>query len=132
MSKRKLPDYRLRQKILHIDKTPPEALIRYGDTYLESGAVSDALDFYTKAAHTSGVQNIRHYALDQGDAFLFLRASKALNEDPDPSEWRAIAHRAIELKKISFARHALEKINDMEGIQALTMAMKAEEAEKSA
>jgi hypothetical protein len=132
LSTRKLPDYRLRQKILYIDQTSAENLIRYGDLYLESGAVSDALDFYAKAAHTEGLEKIRQITFENGDVFLFQRVAKALHVEPDPSDWKAIAGRAIEHQYFSFARHALEIINDTEGIKALAGMMKAEEAEKGA
>lgn len=132
MSTRKLPDYRLRQKILYIDQTSAATLIRYGDLYLESGAVSDALDFYAKAAHTEGLEKIRQITFENGDVFLFQRAAKALGVEPAPSDWQAIAGRAIEHQHFSFARHALEKINDTEGIKELAGMMKAEEAEKGA
>lgn len=132
MSIRKLPDYRLKQKILYIDKTSATSLISYGDLYLEAGALSDALDFYAKAGHHAGVQKIKDLALTNGDAFLFQGAAKALNIDLRDADWEDIARRAIELKKYLFAKHALEKTNKAELLNALTTKMKAEEAKQSA
>ncbi len=132
MSIRKLPDYRLKQKILYIDKTSATSLISYGDLYLEAGALSDALDFYAKAGHHAGVQKIKDLALANGDVFLFQGAAKAQNIDLRDDEWEDIARRAIELKKYLFARHALEKTNKAELLNALTTKMKAEEAKQSA
>ena len=130
MSKRKLPDYRLKQKILYIDKTSPETLVRYGDLYLEENVPSDALDFYFKAGHTAGLQKIKELALQNGDTFLFQRAAKALSTEPGPFDWEAVGRRAMELKKYSFARFALEKANNNELLGVLTTTLKAEAQEK--
>ena len=130
MSKKKLPDYRLKQKILYIDKTPPETLARYGDLYLEENIPSDALDFYLKARHTAGLQKIQESALQSGDAFLFQRAAKALNTDPGSMEWEAVGRRALENHKFCFAQYALEKSKNKELIDRLAQTMKAEAAEK--
>ena len=132
MSIKKLPDYRLKQKILYIDKTSTAALISYGDLYLEAGAISDALDFYAKAGHQAGMQKIKDLALANGDTFIFQGAAKALGHELRDDDWENIARRAIELKKYLFARHALEKTNKAELLNALTTKMKAEEAKQSA
>ena len=132
MSIKKLPDYRLKQKILYIDKTSTAALISYGDLYLEAGAISDALDFYAKAGHQAGMQRIKDLALANGDTFIFQGAAKALGHELRDDDWENIARRAIELKKYLFARHALEKTNKAELLNALTTKMKAEEAKQSA
>lgn len=132
MSIRKLPDYRLKQKILYIDKTSAASLISYGDLYLEGGALSDALDFYAKASHVAGVQKIKYLALKSGDTFLFQRAAKAQGVEIRDAEWEDIARKAIELKKYMFARHALEKTNNAELLNALTTKIKTEEAKQSA
>lgn len=132
MSIKKLPDYRLKQKILYIDKTSTSTLISYGDLYLEAGAISDALDFYAKAGHQAGMQRIKDLALANGDTFIFQGAAKALGHELRDDDWENIARRAIELKKYLFARHALEKINKAELLNALTTKMKAEEVKQSA
>ena len=132
MSATKIPDYRLRQKILHIDKTSTAALIGYGDLYLEAGLLSDALDCYIKAGHSTGLQKIKDLAASEGDTFLFQRAVRALNLEPSSADWEDVARRATELKKYFFARHALEKTNNAELLGALMNKIKAEEAKQSA
>ena len=132
MSIRKLPDYRLKQKILYIDKTSPASLVSYGDLYLEGGALSDALDFYAKASHAPGVQKIKDLALLNGDTFLFQSAAKAQGVELRDADWEDLARKATELKKYLFARHALEKINNAELLNALKTKMKAEEPKQSA
>ncbi len=130
MNNRKLPDYRLKQKILYIDKTSAETLIRYGNLYLEENVLSDALDFYFKAGHTDGLHKIKELALQSGDTFLFQRAAKALNLELKSTDWEKVGLRATELKKYLFARQALEKADNAELLSALATTMKAEAAEK--
>lgn len=130
MSIKKLPNYRLKQKILYIDKTSAASLISYGDLYLEEGALSDALDFYAKAGHNTGLQKIKELALTNGDTFLFQGATKALGIELHDADWENIARHAIQLKKYFFARYALEKANNTELLNTLMTTMKAEELEK--
>jgi hypothetical protein len=132
LSIRKLPDYRLKQKILYIDKTSAASLASYGDLYLEGGALSDALDFYAKAGNAAGVQKIKDLALESGDTFLFQSAAKAQGIELRDTDWEDIARKATELKKYLFARYALQKTNNAELLNALTTKMKAEEAKQSA
>ena len=131
MSNRKLPDYRLKQKILYLDKTIPDDLIRYGNLFYESGAYSDALDFFQKSNHSEGIQEIKSIAFKSGDLMLFQRAAKAMNMELSPLDWEKIGKKAMELKKYFFAKHALEKANNQEILNSLTNIMKAEEQEIS-
>ena len=131
MSNKKLPDYRLKQKILYLDKTSPADLIHYGNLFLEAGAYSDALDFFQKSNHNEGIQKIKNIALESGDVMLFQRAAKALNLELSSSDWENIGEKAMKLKKYFFARHALEKTNNEEMLNSLTNMMKAEEQEIS-
>jgi len=112
-------DYRLKQKLLYIEKTDPEILKSYGDTLLEQGWISDAVDFYQKADHRQGLQKIKHMAFESGDVMLFQQAAKALQEEPQPKDWNDIAQKAIERKKYSFAMQALSKAQNEEGLNAL-------------
>jgi hypothetical protein len=132
LSIRKLPNYHLKQKILYINNTSEAALISYGDLYLEAGTPFDALEFYAKAGHKTGMQKIKDLAFESGDTFLFHGAAKALGEELRDTDWEKMAKKASELKKYLFARHALEKTNNTELLNALTTMMKAEEAKQSA
>ena len=132
MSIRKLPDYRLKQKTLYIDKTPAATLIHYGDLLLEAGSLSDALEFYARAGHQTGLKKIKEIASENGDTFLFQGAARALGIELRPADWEGIARRAVELKKFSFAKKALEKTNNAELLNALTTKIKSEELKQSA
>ena len=131
MSNRKLPDYRLKQKILYLDKTSPNDLTHYGDLFFEAKVYSDALDFYQKSNHAEGILKIKNIAFESGDVMLFQRAAKALNLELSPLDWDNIGKKAMELKKYFFARHALEKTNNEEMLNSLANTMKAEEREIS-
>ena len=130
MSITKLPDYRLKQKILYSDHPDPEILQNYGDFFFAEGNFSDALDFYQKATFTEGLQKIKDVAMESGDVMLFQRTAKALNLEPTPADWESIAQTAINLKKYLFAQHALEKVNNGELLNSLKKIMEAEEHEK--
>jgi len=127
---RKLPDYRLKQKILYVDHTNPEAFKKYGDLFFEEGNFSDALDFYFKANFTEGLQKIKNAAFDSGDVMLFGLAAKALNMELKTTDWENIGRIALGLKKHLFALHALEKANNEELLNSLAKIMEAEEHEK--
>jgi hypothetical protein len=129
---KKLYDYRLKQKILYIDKVNQNLLQNYGNSFLEEGLLSDSLDFYQKANDNSGMQKIKNIAFDSGDVMLFQQAAKALNLELKPIDWEGIGQKAIDLKKYSFAQHALEKANNEEMLNSLKKIIKTEKDGKNA
>lgn len=132
MINNKLYDYRLKQKILYIDKVNPNVLQNYGDLFLEEGLLSDALDFYQKANYNSGMQKIKDIAFDRGDVMLFQQAAKALHLELKPADWEGIGQKAIDLKKYFFAQHALEKADNEELLNSLKKLIQKEGDGKSA
>jgi hypothetical protein len=132
LSIKKLPDYRLKQKLLYIDKVNPHVLQNYGDMLLEEGFLSDALDFYQKATYNSGMQKIKDIAFDKGDVMLFQQAAKALHLELKPADWESIGQKAIDLKKYLFAQHALERTNNEVMLNSLKKIMQKEGDGKSA
>ena len=128
----KLPDYRIKQKLLYVDKVNQGNLQNYGDLFLEEGRIPDAFDFYIKANNNSGLQKIKEIAMNSGDVMLFGQAAKALNLELKPADWESIGLKAIELKKYSFAGHALEKANNEEMLNSLKKIMQKEVDVKSA
>ncbi|HOF78547.1 MAG TPA: hypothetical protein PLI40_06800 [Smithellaceae bacterium] len=126
MSNKKLPDYRLKQKILYIDKTDAEILKNYGNTFLDAGFISDAIDFYNKANYYDGLEKIKALAFETGDVMFFQRVMKALNTEPSQADWEMIGQKAISLKKYLFAKHALEKAGKPEILNSLLKIMEAE------
>ena len=114
MINNKVYDYRLKQKILYIDKVNTHVLQNYGNSFLEQGLWSDALDFYKKANDNICIQKIKDVSFDSGDVMLWEQASKALHLELKPADWESIGQKAISLKKYYFAQHALEKTNNEE------------------
>ena len=100
--------------------------------FLEAGALSDALEFYARAGHQDGLKKIKEIASENGDTFLFHGAVRALGIELRSTDWEEIARRAVELKKFSFAKKALEKTNNTELLSALTAKIKSEELKQSA
>jgi hypothetical protein len=126
---KKLPDYRLKQKILYTDNTDHKMLKNYGDLFFAEGNLSDALDFYQKANFTEGLQKVKNTALESGDVMLFGRAAKALNLELKPADWENIGQTALRLKKYLFAQHAIEKASNEELLSSLKQILQAEEHE---
>ncbi len=108
----RLPDYRERQKLIHIEPTPKEVLVAYGDRCRRADRLFDALEFYQKAKHGPGLREIVAAAIASGDAMLLEQAAKALGTSPSVEEWNRLGRRALALKKYLFARHAFEKGGD--------------------
>ena len=104
-----LPDYRKKQMLLYEGKRTPGELIAYGDRLLKAGRISDAIEFYHKSGHRTGLEKIIVSAQEMGDALLFLQASRALDRPTAPEEWLAIGQTAKKLKKYSFALLVFEK-----------------------
>ncbi len=132
MSNLRLPDYRLKQKLLYVDKVNPNALQNYGDLFLEEGLLSDALDFYQKSNNNICLQKIKEIAFNTGDVMLFQQAAKTLNLEVKSADWEGIGQKAIESKKYVFAQHALEKANNEEVFNSLKKIMQKEVKSKSA
>ena len=128
----KLYDYRLKQKILYIDKVNTTVLQNYGNSFLEEGLLSDALDFYQKVNYNSGMQKIKDISFDSGDVMLFQQAAKALHLELKPADWEGIGQKAIGLKKYFFAQHALEKANNEAMLNALKKIIQTEKDGKNA
>jgi hypothetical protein len=104
-----LPDYRQKQQLLYEGKRSTAELIDYGNRFLEAGRISDTIEFYQKADHKAGLEQIIVATQQMGDVMLFLQAAKALNRPASPEEWLAIGLAAKALKKYSFALLVFEK-----------------------
>lgn len=108
MSRIAIPDYRKKQRIITIDKTPAKDLIAYGDCCVEGSRIFDALDFYQGANHTAGLEAIRKTAEASGDVMLFQQVMKAMGVPITADVWDAVGRQALSLGKYAFALHAFE------------------------
>jgi hypothetical protein len=113
----KLPDPLKRRDILYGKNIPAEILREYGDLYLHEGKPNDAVEFFGQACYKEGLQRIRQMAIEEGDLFLFSRATEFLQEEVSPDDWRKVGKRALEHGKYLFALKCFEKIGDRAGIE---------------
>jgi hypothetical protein len=113
----KLPDSLKRRDILYGKNIPAEVLREYGDLYLHEGKPNDAVEFFGQACYKEGLQRIRQMAIEEGDLFLFSRATEFLQEEVSPDDWRKVGKRALEHGKYLFALKCFEKIGDRAGIE---------------
>jgi tetratricopeptide (TPR) repeat protein len=104
-----LPDYKVKQKTLYIDSTPSRTLTSMGERYLEEDRISDAIEFFQKAAYREGLEKIQEIAVESGDVMDFQQVLKALGREATDEEWNRIGQRAMALKKYTFALQAFEK-----------------------
>ena len=113
----KLPDPLKRRDVLYGQNTSAEVLREYGDLYLHEGKPNDAVEFFGQACYKEGLQRIRQMAIEEGDLFLFSRATEFLKEEVSPEDWRELGKKALEQGKHLFAMKCFEKIGDREGIE---------------
>ena len=113
----KLPDPLKRRDVLYGQNTSAEVLREYGDLYLHEGKPNDAVEFFGQACYKEGLQRIRQMAIEEGDLFLFSRATEFLQEEVSPEDWRKVGKQALDQGKYLFALKCFEKIGDREGIE---------------
>jgi hypothetical protein len=79
----------------------------YGNKFLGLGWREDALEFFKKGEVRDGLEQLKAYSVETGDAFLLARLG-----DSNPDTWRQLAERALILRKLHFARRAFEIAGD--------------------
>ena len=112
-----LPDPLKRRDILYGRNTPSEVLREYGDLYLHEGKPNDAVEFFGQACYKEGLQRIRQVAIEEGDLFLFSRATEFLQEEVSPEDWSMLGKKALGQGKYLFALKCFEKTGDRAGIE---------------
>jgi len=114
MKKNSLPHSFKRQKMVHDQKLSEEALVSLGELYLQGDRVHDAADFFRKAGHREGMDQLKKAALEQGDSFLFKVAVGGVPGEGKKEEWEALGNRAMELGKYSYAVSAFDAAENEE------------------
>jgi tetratricopeptide (TPR) repeat protein len=114
-----LPDYKEKQKILYIDATPARTLTSIGERYLKEDRISDAIEFFQKAAYREGLEEILEMAVESGDVMDFQQVLKALGREATDEEWNHIGQRALALEKYTFAFQAFERSRNEKEIERL-------------
>jgi hypothetical protein len=90
-----------------------ETLLRWGQHYEDAEMVHDAVSFYEKAGAREPLRRILELARDEGDLFLFNRICRTLQHTPTRDEWLALAAKADELGKVSFAEQARRRVEEV-------------------
>lgn len=83
-----------------------ESVLSWGQHYEEVGSLYEAVDFYEKAGEREALVRILGKARDVGNLFLFHRICRILGHQPGSEEWLALASRAEQLGKLTFAAEA--------------------------
>jgi hypothetical protein len=96
-----------------------DALVEWGDRYLDAGFVHDALGFYEKAGALEALPPLLEVAKSEGDAFLLRRVCAVLGREPIHEEWLAVAEKAERLQKQHFACKAYEAAGAEDRCEAL-------------
>jgi hypothetical protein len=80
-----------------------ESLTDWGEFYLETDLVHDAVDFFEKAGVQEPLRKLLELAREEGDVFLMRRVYAILGQEPTAREWLAVANQAERLGKFLFA-----------------------------
>jgi len=111
-----MPGCLKKRRLLNEKELSPDLCREYGEKFLAGEWWEDALEFFQKGNDQAGLEKIKTYCLESGDAYLLGR----LGKDWDPDLWRRVAEKALALGKMQFARRALEMAGDTEKAAALS------------
>jgi hypothetical protein len=115
---RGLPDCLKKRRLLNDKSLSPELCRDYGEKFFALGFFEDALEFFLRGNFQEGLDNLKAQALEQGDAYLLGRLGPQSQE-----VWRQTAAQALKLRKLHFARRALEMAGDREEAEELAKAL---------
>jgi hypothetical protein len=102
-----LPDCLKKRHLLNDKELSPELCRDYGEKFLALGFWEDALEFFLRGDYEPGLEKLKAQALEAGDPHIMARLGPH-----SPEVWRQVAERALKLRKIQFARRALEQAGD--------------------
>lgn len=118
---RALPDPLERRNLLWAEQKRPVDPVALAERYLESGRMSDALDFVERVPDRERKDalraHVRDAALREGNFFLLnrLESTSPLGDD----RWREALERARETGKLRYALKIARKLGDAAEIEAL-------------
>ena len=109
MAGKKLLSCLKKRDLLNTDKMDRAELVKFGDRYSQDGRLSDSIDFYQKAEHAEGLNQLSELCKAEGDYFLYLRITNILERSPSSEEWTQLGDTALAQGKLLFARSAYEQ-----------------------
>jgi len=104
-----VPDCLKKRHLLNEKELSRELCRDYGEKFLALGFLEDALEFFQRGKYEPGLDKLKALALEAGDVHLMARLGPHSQEI-----WRQVADRALKLRKLHFARRALEQAGDQE------------------
>jgi len=102
-----MPNCLKKRHLLNDKELSPELCRDYGEKFLALGFWEDALEFFQRGNFEPGLEKLQALALEAGDPHIMARLGPHSQEI-----WRQVADRALKLRKIQFARRALELAGD--------------------
>lgn len=114
MAKSKIPDPLARRHLIERD-LPAERALAIAEAYLAESREIEAIEFLAQAGATDRLAELRRSAISAGDAFLLRAVAKAMEEAPEPDEWRALAAAATAQGKDCHAVEAGRQADRVEG-----------------
>ena len=109
MAGKKLLNCLRKRDLLNSDKADKAELIKFGERYLQDARISDSIDFFEKAQHLEGLNQLRERCSAEGDYFLYHRLAKILEESPSSEEWMQLGDKALDQGKMLFALLAYQQ-----------------------
>lgn len=119
--------YKEKQRILYLDKTPKEELIKWGNFYLEKDLIYDAFEFFKVAGDGNSLKSLLNQAKSEGNFFLFNSIASTLKQDISAGEWDEIGKIAEQKEKNEFALKAYEKAGNDRKIEEINRMLNPEE-----
>jgi hypothetical protein len=102
-----VPDCLKKRRLLNDKELSPDLCRDYGEKFLDLGFWEDALEFFQQGNYEPGLNKLKALAMEAGDPHIMARLGTHSQET-----WRQVADRALKLRKIQFARRALELAGD--------------------
>ena len=109
MAGKKLLNCLKKRNLLNTDKMDKSELVKFGERYMKDGRLSDSIDFYQKAGHAEGLNQLCKLCAAEGDYFLYQRLIKILERSPSTEEWMQLGDNALAQGKHLFARSAYQQ-----------------------
>jgi hypothetical protein len=102
-------DYKEKQKILYIQKTPPDEVLRIANRLLDQDRFSEAYDYIERAGDEKRIEEFMYKALERGDFFNFDRAARRLDIEVEPDLWAQLADNAAAADMFVYAVEAYRR-----------------------
>ena len=109
MAKEDLLSCLAKRDLLNQTVVSVETLLHWGKVHEDEGLVHDAVNFYEKANAREDLARLLGRAQEDGDVFLYSRLCRLLDHKAEKEDWIALARRAEEAGKHSFAAEAYRR-----------------------